>query len=101
MRYLEASGGRSMPRSASEGSWRPLPAKAEVRKGVVWSRSSYGSGRPRSNGMDPSSPYGIDVPDWKCHPPVNREEESAMKLMRVEVDLAKNVFQVHGVDRSE
>ena len=24
-----------------------------------------------------------------------------MKLMRVEVDLAKNVFQVHGVDRSE
>jgi len=30
-----------------------------------------------TNGMDPSSPYGIDVPDWKCRPPVNREEESA------------------------
>jgi hypothetical protein len=51
--------------------------------------------------MDLSSPTGIDVPDWKCHPPVNREKESTMKLIRVGVDLAKNVFQVHGVDRNE
>ena len=52
--------------------------------------------------MDSSSPLiGIEVPDWKCHPPVNREKESAMKLIRVGVDLAKNVFQVHGVDRHE
>ena len=56
---------------------------------------------PISNGMDPSSPNGIEVPDWKCHPPVNREKESVMKLIRVGVDLAKNVFQVHGVERNE
>lgn len=29
--------------------------------------------------------------------PVTREKESVMKLIRVGVDLAKNVFQVHGV----
>jgi transposase len=29
------------------------------------------------------------------------EKESTMKLIRVGVDLAKNVFQLHGVDRSE
>src|SRR5215831_15382143 len=52
-------------------------------------------------GWTPSSARGIDVPDWKCHPPVNAEKESAMKLIRVGVDLAKNVFQVHGVNRSE
>jgi transposase len=31
----------------------------------------------------------------------NGEEESKMKIIRVGVDLAKNVFQVHGVDRNE
>ena len=51
--------------------------------------------------MDPSSPNGIKVPDWKFRPPVNREKESAMKLIRVGVDLAKNVFQVYGVGRNE
>ena len=51
--------------------------------------------------MDSSSPTGIDVPDWKSHPPVKREKESEMKIIRVGVDLAKNVFQVHGVDRQE
>ena len=30
---------------------------------------------------------------------VNDKEESAMKINRVGVDLAKNVFQLHGVDR--
>jgi len=30
-----------------------------------------------------------------------RKKESVMKLIRVGVDLAKNVFQLHGVDRSE
>src|SRR5664279_5237724 len=52
-------------------------------------------------GWTPPHLIGIDVPDWKCHPPVNREKESTMKLIRVGVDLAKNVFQVHGVDRNE
>jgi transposase len=31
----------------------------------------------------------------------NGEEESKMKIIRVGIDLAKNVFQVHGVDRHE
>src|SRR3972149_1226484 len=52
-------------------------------------------------GWTPPHLIGIQVPDWKCRPPVNREEESTMKLIRVGVDLAKNVFQVHGVDRKE
>jgi transposase len=30
---------------------------------------------------------------------VNDKEESTMKINRVGVDLAKNVFQLHGVDR--
>ena len=36
-----------------------------------------------------------------CLTPVSEEKESTMKLMRVGVDLAKNVIQVHGVDRNE
>jgi transposase len=51
--------------------------------------------------MDPSSAAGIDLPDWKRHPPVNREKESTRKLIRVGVHSATNVFQVHGVDRNE
>src|SRR5712691_4024600 len=31
----------------------------------------------------------------------SREKESKIKIIRVGVDLAKNVFQVHGVDRNE
>src|SRR5437762_3010542 len=52
-------------------------------------------------GWTPPHLNGISVPDWKCHRPVGREKESTMKLIRVGVDLAKNVFQVHGVDRNE
>ena len=52
-------------------------------------------------GWTPPHLIGIVVPDWKCQPPVDREKESIMKLIRVGVDLAKNVFQVHGVDRNE
>jgi transposase len=33
--------------------------------------------------------------------PVNGKKESKMKITRVGVDLAKNVFHVHGVDRTE
>jgi len=51
--------------------------------------------------MDSSSPYGIYVPNWRFHQPVKRKEKSTMKIIRVGVDLAKNVFQVHGVDRDE
>jgi transposase len=51
--------------------------------------------------MDSSSPTGINVPDWTSYQPVKREKESKMKIIRVGVDLAKIVFQVHGVDRNE
>jgi hypothetical protein len=30
-----------------------------------------------------------------------QKEESEMKLARIGLDLAKNVFQIHGVDRTE
>src|SRR5262249_37585880 len=52
-------------------------------------------------GWTPPHLNGIEVPDWKCHRPVDGEKRSTMKLMRVGVDLAKSVFQVHGVDRHE
>lgn len=46
----------------------------------------------------PLHPIGIYVPDWELVFPVTTEKESKMKLTRVGIDLAKNVFQVHGVD---
>jgi transposase len=50
--------------------------------------------------MDSSSPIGIDVPNWSLHHQLTvKPEESTMKISRVGVDLAKNVFQLHGVDR--
>jgi transposase len=54
-----------------------------------------------ATGWTPPHLIRIDVPDWKSHPPVNREKESTVRLIRVRVDLAKSVFQVHGVDRSK
>ena len=33
--------------------------------------------------------------------PVNCEKEFVMEIVRVGVDLAKNVYQVHGVDRKD
>ena len=56
---------------------------------------------PKAMGWTPPHLNGIKVPDWKFAQPVNREKGSTMKLIRVGVDLAKSVFQVHGVDRSE
>jgi hypothetical protein len=52
-------------------------------------------------GWTPPHLNGIYVPNWKFHQPVKRKEKSTMKIIRVGVDLAKNVFQVHGVDRNE
>jgi len=52
-------------------------------------------------GWTPPPLIGIKVPDWMCLPPVTGEKESTMKLRCVGVDLAKNVFQVHGVDGNE
>jgi len=47
--------------------------------------------------MDSSSPYGIYVPDWSCCSQSQEKKESVMKLIRVGVDLAKNVFQLRGI----
>lgn len=48
--------------------------------------------------MDSSLLYGIDVPEWECQNPSTRKKESEMKVTRIGIDLAKQVFQVHGVD---
>jgi hypothetical protein len=54
-----------------------------------------------SNGMDSSSPQGAHK-GVKLEFPHNQSKKgSDMKLIRIGVDLAKNVFQVHAVDRSE
>ena len=41
---------------------------------------------------------GIYVPKWKCLSPLKREGASTMKVTTIGLDLAKNVFQVHGSD---
>lgn len=51
-----------------------------------------------SNGMDAPTADGIDVPEWQCHQPLEPEGASAMQITTVGLDLAKNVFQVHGAN---
>jgi hypothetical protein len=51
--------------------------------------------------MDPSPLYGIECQTGVVWIPVTNGEGSKMKLTRVGVDLAKNVFELHGVDRAE
>lgn len=41
---------------------------------------------------------GIEVPKRKCQQPLDPEEASAMEITTIDLDLAKNVFQVHGVN---
>jgi hypothetical protein len=48
--------------------------------------------------MDSFLLNGINVPNWKYQTPVKQSKESTMSIMRVGIDLAKNVFQLHGVD---
>jgi hypothetical protein len=55
----------------------------------------------KSNGMDSSSPKGHRGATLEFPHNQLKKKESTMKLIRVGVDLAKNVFQVHGVDRCE
>jgi transposase len=49
-------------------------------------------------GWMPPPDNGIDVPEWKCHQPLKPEGASTMKITTIGLDLAKNVFQVHGVN---
>jgi transposase len=39
-----------------------------------------------------------DVPKWKGSHHLSEEEESAMNIKTIGLDIAKNVFQLHGVD---
>ena len=48
--------------------------------------------------MDAPTRNGIDVPKWRCHQPLKPRGASTIKITTVGIDLAKNVFQVHGVD---
>ena len=48
--------------------------------------------------MDSSLLKRLDEPDWEVSPRSIRKKESAMKITRIGLDLAKNVFQVFGVD---
>jgi transposase len=47
--------------------------------------------------MDAPTRNGIDVPKWMCHTPLT-EEGVTMKITTIGIDLAKSVFQIHGVD---
>jgi hypothetical protein len=47
-------------------------------------------------GWTPPPDSGIYVPEWKCHQPLKPEGASTMQITTVGLDLAKNVFQVHG-----
>jgi len=50
-------------------------------------------------GWTPPQLYGIYVPRLEIWLKSQEEKEPVMKLSRVGVDLAKNVYQLHGVDR--
>jgi len=58
----------------------------------------YSAGLADAYGMDAPTLNGIDVPKWKCWLPLKRMGASTMKITTVGIDLAKNVFQVHGID---
>jgi hypothetical protein len=48
--------------------------------------------------MNAPTRSGINVPKWKCHQPLEPRGASTMKISTVGIDLAKNVFQLHGID---
>ena len=51
--------------------------------------------------MDAPTFDGIDVPEWKrCLNHSNRMEASTMNVTTVGIDLAKSVFQIHGVNNN-
>src|SRR5262245_46980887 len=55
-------------------------------------------GSPESTGMDAPTRNGIVVPEWKCHQTTRTGGASNMNITTIGIDLAKNVFQIHGVD---
>jgi transposase len=49
--------------------------------------------------MDAPTRNGINVPEWKYHRPLKQEGAPTMQITTVGIDLAKNIFQIHGVDQ--
>jgi len=49
--------------------------------------------------MDAPTFDGIDVPEWKCQQPLEPEGAPTMQITTIGIDLAKNVFQIHGADQ--
>ena len=49
--------------------------------------------------MDAPTFDGIYVPEWKCQQPLEPEGASTMQITTIGIDLAKNVFQIHGGDQ--
>jgi hypothetical protein len=83
----------------------PFHRKSTVESSALGQRQLCGGIAQRvkpaiSNGMDSSSPGWRRAHDWRRVRPVNQEGPT-MDIIRVGIDLAKNVFQVHGVDRTE
>jgi len=49
--------------------------------------------------MDAPTFDGINVPEWKCQQPLEPEGAPTMQITTIGIDLAKNVFQIHGADQ--
>jgi hypothetical protein len=50
-------------------------------------------------GWTPPPDSGIDVPEWQCHPLLEPEGVPTMEITTIGIDLAKHVFEVHGVSK--
>ena len=48
--------------------------------------------------MDAPTRNGISVPKWSCVSTTSQTGAPIMKVITIGIDLAKNVFQAHGVD---
>lgn len=58
-------------------------------------------GTSPSRGAHAKAEYGIEVPRWEVRTPINSPMEGeSMSIVCVGIDLAKNVFAVHGINES-
>lgn len=55
---------------------------------------------PMDNGMAAPSSNGIEVSKWEWKLSHSTKEVAKIKITTIGLDLAKNVFRVHGVDES-
>jgi transposase len=79
-----------MGESDSMGVWPPYLGQLQAPRLLRLSKQAMG--------WTPPPDDGIGVPEWKCHRPLEPEGASTMQITTVGLDLAKNVFQVHGVN---